>query len=60
MQCTQTRLNTNQWPIPHGWLFMTTMGSIHVLYNYVDVYLKIYLSTSQKKKKKKKKTAFRI
>ena len=30
MQCTQTRLNTNQWPIPHGWLFMTTMGSIDV------------------------------
>ena len=30
MQCTQTRLNTNQWRIPHGWLFMTTMGSIHV------------------------------
>ena len=31
MQYTQTRLNTNQWPIPHGWLFMTTMGLIHVL-----------------------------
>ena len=36
MQCTQTRLNTNQWPIPHGWLFMTTMGSIHVVQKYAN------------------------
>ena len=24
-------LKHKQWPIPHGWLFMTTMGSIHVV-----------------------------